>query len=89
MKAGYLKAPFQFELRDVSLRELKKGEVLVRVKACGFCGHDAILARYAAEDWEPFGHEFSGVGYSDVQYFTKIFKTVTGDIPTHYRNRLK
>ena len=29
------------------------------------------------------------VGYSDVQYFTKIFKTVTGDIPTHYRNRLK
>ena len=61
MKAGYLKAPFQFELRDVSLRELKKGEVLVRVKACGFCGHDAILARYAAEDWEPFGHEFSGV----------------------------
>lgn len=61
MKAMYLKAPNQFELRDVELREPEAGEVIVKVKACGFCGHDKILAGYAAEDWEPFGHEFSGV----------------------------
>ena len=61
MKAAYLKAHNQFEIRDVDLREPEAGEVVVRVKACGFCGHDKILASYAAEDWQPFGHEFAGV----------------------------
>ncbi len=61
MKAMYLKAANQFELRDVELRGPERGEVVVRVKACGFCGHDKILAGYAAKEWEPFGHEFSGV----------------------------
>lgn len=61
MKAAYLKAPYQFELRDVELREIADDEVLVKIKACGFCGHDNILAKYAATEWEPFGHEFSGV----------------------------
>lgn len=61
MKAAYLKAPYQFEVRDVALRELGDTEVIVDVKACGFCGHDNILASYQATEWEPFGHEFSGV----------------------------
>lgn len=61
MKAAYLKPHNQFELRDVELRAPGAGEVVVRVRACGFCGHDKILAAYAAKDWEPFGHEFSGV----------------------------
>ena len=61
MKAAYLKAPYQFEVRDVELREIKDTEVIVDVKACGFCGHDNILASYQAKEWEPFGHEFSGV----------------------------
>lgn len=61
MKAMYFKAPYQFELRDVELRAPERDEVVVRVRACGFCGHDLILARYAAKDWQPFGHEFSGV----------------------------
>lgn len=50
-----------FEVRDVELREIKDTEVIVDVKACGFCGHDNILASYQAKDWEPFGHEFSGI----------------------------
>lgn len=61
MKAAYLKAKYQFELRDVELREPDRNEVEVAVKACGFCGHDNILANYAATEWEPFGHEFAGV----------------------------
>lgn len=61
MKAAYLKAKNQFEIRDVELRKPEKDEVIVRVKACGFCGHDKILANYAAMDWQPFGHEFSGI----------------------------
>ncbi|MEA4871010.1 MAG: alcohol dehydrogenase catalytic domain-containing protein [Christensenella sp.] len=61
MKAMYLKAPYQFELREVDLRAPGRDEVIVRVRACGFCGHDLILARYAAKDWQPFGHEFAGI----------------------------
>lgn len=61
MKAAYLKAPRQFEVRDIELREIAEDEVLVDVKACGFCGHDNILATYHAKEWEPFGHEFSGI----------------------------
>lgn len=61
MKAAYLKAPRQFEVRDIELREITEDEVLVDVKACGYCGHDNILASYHATEWEPFGHEFSGV----------------------------
>ena len=61
MKAAYLKAENQFELRDVQLREPKADEAVVAVTACGFCGHDKILASYAAKDWEPFGHEFTGI----------------------------
>lgn len=61
MKAAYLKAPRQFEVRDVELREIAEDEVIVDVKACGYCGHDNILASYHAKEWEPFGHEFAGV----------------------------
>ncbi len=61
MKAVYLKAPNQFEVRDVELRAPNADEVIVKVKACGFCGHDKILAAYAGEEWQPFGHEFAGV----------------------------
>ena len=50
MKAMYLKASNQFELRDVELREPDNGEVVVRVKACGFCGHDKILAGYTGKN---------------------------------------
>lgn len=70
MKAAYLKAPRQFELRDVELREIADDEVIVDIKACGYCGHDNILASYHAKVWEPFGHEFSGI-------VTKIGSRVT------------
>jgi L-iditol 2-dehydrogenase len=61
MKAAYVKAPYQCIVKEVELRELARDEVLVKVKACSVCGHDMIMAAYAAEDWQPFGHEVSGV----------------------------
>ena len=61
MKALYLKAPNQFEVRDVELRAPRPDEVIVKIKACGFCGHDKIMAAYHGVEWQPFGHEFSGV----------------------------
>lgn len=61
MKSTFLKASFQFEQRDIPVPEIGAEDVLIKVKACGFCGHELILAKYAAEDWVPFGHEFSGV----------------------------
>ena len=76
MKAAYLKAPRQFEVRDVELRPISEEEVLVDVKACGFCGHDNILASYYAVEWEPFGHEFSGVV---VQVGSRVRGLAVGD----------
>lgn len=72
MKAAYLKAPYQFEVRDVDLRPIRDDEVLIQIKACGFCGHDNILAKYAAADWQPFGHEFSGIIVETGKHVTNV-----------------
>lgn len=61
MKAAYLKAPRRFKIMDVELRDIADDEVIVDVKACGYCGHDNILASYHATEWQPFGHEFAGI----------------------------
>ena len=61
MKAAWLKAPFQFELKNITIGDPGYGEVLVKVKACCLCGHDLILASAAADTWQQFGHEISGV----------------------------
>jgi L-iditol 2-dehydrogenase len=50
----------KFELRDIEMTPLKPDEVLVRVKACGVCGWDVLVAQVVAEDWSPIGHELSG-----------------------------
>ncbi len=61
MKAAYVKAPFQFEVRDVPLRAITDGEILVRIRACGVCGTDMSTAASEAGEWQPFGHEISGI----------------------------
>ena len=72
MKAAYLKAPFKFEVREVTLRQIKKDEVLVKVKACSVCGHDMIMASYGAVELQPFGHEISGVVESVGEYVKNV-----------------
>ena len=61
MRAAYVKAPFQFEVRDVPLRPITEDEILLRVSACGVCGTDMTTAASEAKDWQPFGHEIAGM----------------------------
>ncbi len=60
MKAYFTKAPMRFDLRDVPLDTLGADEVRVKVKACGVCGWDVLVAQVVAKDWSPIGHELSG-----------------------------
>jgi len=60
MKAAYVKSPFKVEIREFPIREITDDEVIVKVKACGICGHDLSVASTEAKDWKPFGHEISG-----------------------------
>ncbi|NLG90087.1 MAG: alcohol dehydrogenase catalytic domain-containing protein [Clostridiaceae bacterium] len=61
MKSAYVKSPYQFEIRDIVLREIGPDEVLVKIKACGICGSDMHTASSQAPDWTPFGHEVAGI----------------------------
>jgi L-iditol 2-dehydrogenase len=61
MQAAYLQVPFQFEIREVPMPEVRDGWALVRVEACGICGTDLHYARHLATRWQGFGHEVAGV----------------------------
>lgn len=60
MKAAYIKAPFEIIVKEAPQRELLENEVRLDIHACGVCGHDLILARYAATELQQFGHEVVG-----------------------------
>lgn len=59
-RSAYVRAPWQFEVRDLALADPGPGQVLVRVAACGVCGTDLHIADRQAKDWQPFGHEVAG-----------------------------
>lgn len=65
-KANYFLGDGKFELKNVAIRELKAGEVLVRVKAAGVCGTDVHIyhGEEGATEVNPpvvLGHEYAGV----------------------------
>ena len=60
MKTVFVKAPFQFKIKEIPIPQPAAGEVLLRVKACGICGSDLHIARSQAADWVTFGHEMTG-----------------------------
>lgn len=70
MRAVYVKAPFEFDIREVELPELRPGEVLVDIRACAVCGTDMHIADHEAEDWQTFGHEVAGVVAEVGEYVT-------------------
>lgn len=57
MKAAYIKAPYQIEIRELDMPEPGYGEVLLKVEMVGLCGTDLHLAQGWAKDWTRFGHE--------------------------------
>jgi len=56
-RSAYVKAPWNFEIRDVELPETQKAWALLKVEACGICGTDLNTAAADAADWQSFGHE--------------------------------
>ena len=66
MKANYFLGDSRFELREVPVRALRTGEVLVRVMAAGVCGTDVHIyhGEEGATPVNPpvvLGHEYAGV----------------------------
>ncbi len=60
MQAAFVKVPFQFELREVPVPEVKPDWALIKVAACGICGTDMHYANHLATEWQGFGHEVAG-----------------------------
>lgn len=69
MRAAFVRAPWQFEVREIPVPEVRPGWVLVKVAACGICGTDLHIANlpdhkltlHPPTQWQPFGHEVAGV----------------------------
>ena len=59
-----IKSPYEVEIVEKGLPEIKEGEALISVKVCGICGSDLHVYRgkhpFVKEPRVP-GHEFSGV----------------------------
>ncbi len=67
MKAAVLAGPRRIECREVPVREPGRGEIVIRVSACGVCGSDVHMWK-AGKGWGKgemadftMGHEFCGV----------------------------
>ncbi len=60
-RAAYVKAPYQFELREQKVPGPGPGQLLLEVAACGVCGTDLHIAAQLAGDWQTLGHEVAGV----------------------------
>lgn len=60
MRVVYVKAPFQFEIRECAIPEPGEHQVLIDVKACDVCGTDMHAAASEATEFQSFGHEIAG-----------------------------
>jgi len=61
MKQCYVRAPFNFIIRDEVARKMNDNEVLIKIKACGICGTDLHTSATEAVAWQTFGHEIGGI----------------------------
>ncbi|MDR5710512.1 MAG: alcohol dehydrogenase catalytic domain-containing protein [Armatimonadota bacterium] len=60
MKAAVLRAPDEVELKELPTPLPGRGEVVIRVRACGICGSDLMDWYVAPRTPFVFGHELSG-----------------------------
>src|SRR3972149_921923 len=74
MKAAFVKGPAQVEIRTVDRPSIGRGEIMVRMRACGVCGSDLekIYGQYSQPSMR-LGHEPSGI-ISEVGQTVKNFK---------------
>ena len=87
MKCAMLYAPGKLKIEEVEIPAVRKGEVLVEVRAALTCGtdiktyqrgHPVLIKKYPS----PFGHEFSGVISkvgSGVKRFTEGMRVVAAN----------
>lgn len=69
MRAAFVRAPWQVEVRDIPIPSVIPGWVRVRVDACGLCGTDLHIAgltdhkltQFPPTQWQGFGHEVAGI----------------------------
>ncbi|MBI5951167.1 MAG: alcohol dehydrogenase catalytic domain-containing protein [Chloroflexi bacterium] len=64
MKAAYVTAPMQIELRETPIPQIPEDGILIAVKACGICGSDLRRWREGpGTEHDPLiaGHEIAGV----------------------------
>lgn len=61
MRVVYVKAPFQFEIRETEMPKPGENQVLLDVRACAVCGTDMHTAATDADHFQSFGHEIAGV----------------------------
>jgi 2-desacetyl-2-hydroxyethyl bacteriochlorophyllide A dehydrogenase len=62
MKAALFEKPHSLSIAQRPLRQLREGEILLRVEACGVCGTDVHIVEGTSRSSPPvvLGHEFAG-----------------------------
>lgn len=61
MLSAWIQKPMKVTFREEPTPEPGRGEVLVRIQACGVCGTDVDYGQDRADDPIPLGHEAVGV----------------------------
>ena len=89
MKAVYLKAHHQFELRDVALREIGPGEALVRdcIKKAGEIGFGVLQFNAVVATNKPARHLYEKIGFIGLGTIKNGFRLKDGsyeDICPYY-----
>ncbi|OQM44665.1 alcohol dehydrogenase [Anoxybacillus sp. UARK-01] len=78
MKAAVMNQPFDIEIKEIPVPEVKGNEVLVKVMAVGICGSDlhyyehGKIGRYIVEKPIILGHECSGIVVAVGEDVTKL-----------------
>lgn len=96
MKAAVLESPKNISVTYVNVPELKKGEILVKIKACGVCGSDLRFYEHGDRIKKfPFiiGHEIAGevadVGQGVEKFHIKDRIAMGNEIPCKECNECK
>lgn len=74
VKTAAIKKPFMVSVDDVPVPELKPGDILIQMRACGICGSDLekVFGKYGSKSMK-LGHEPSGI-VIDVGSGSMMFK---------------